>query len=180
MDYVDSNGSAKPKRVQRRKQGQGSLAERADGRWDASINMPRDPSEGKGQKRVRTTKRNKKEAEKWLRTIREHRDDALDPALKRRDSPGHHVYFIQGITGGPVKIGTSTNVDYRFKVLRAHSPIPLKVLHVIEDGGKPLEEKLHQEFRLYRLHGEWFENTEKLMRLIEVEKNKAKQEKLQG
>jgi hypothetical protein len=88
-----------------------------------------------------------------------------------------HVYFVQGLMGGPIKIGTAGDVEARFKAIQACSPVPLRVLHVIRDTGRTIEAKIHRRFALYRLHGEWFENTGELLQYIHELKEQTKEAK---
>lgn len=83
------------------------------------------------------------------------------------EESGEHVYFIQGVVGGPVKIGTATDVDRRLKTIQACSPVPLCVLHVLQGAGRIVETKLHQRFALFRLHGEWFDNRPELLGYVQ-------------
>jgi hypothetical protein len=66
-----------------------------------------------------------------------------------------HVYFIQASTG-EVKIGISQAVDDRFESMRAMSPVPLRLVGIIRDGGRKREAELHTRFARHRLHHEWF------------------------
>lgn len=77
------------------------------------------------------------------------------------------IYFVQGITGGPVKIGYAANVRARLADLQCGSPVRLRLLKVI-DGGVPEEQALHRRFAADRLHGEWFRPTPEMRDLIAV------------
>jgi hypothetical protein len=68
--------------------------------------------------------------------------------------PGEKVYFI-GTDAGHVKIGRSTDVQGRLASMQTGSPMPLKILAVV-DGGRWLEREYHAYFKDHRLHGEWF------------------------
>lgn len=77
------------------------------------------------------------------------------------ESPG--VYFIQVQSGGesgPIKIGiSSTNVQWRVRMIACGFPWPLKVLGWTSGG--PQEERLAQHvMRKHRMNGEWFRNDE--------------------
>lgn len=63
------------------------------------------------------------------------------------------VYFISD--GEQVKIGFTTNIEKRRKALQTSSAFDLALLAAIP-GPDCLEKELHQEFRRYRLRGEWF------------------------
>lgn len=77
------------------------------------------------------------------------------PGNTAKNRPTPVTYFIQGIDGGPVKIGRSKSggVEARLKSLQTGSPCRLVVRRVI-DGDH--EWQLHQRFQHLRLWGEWF------------------------
>lgn len=75
------------------------------------------------------------------------------------------VYFIQGIGGGPIKIGTSKDPRKRLAALQSGSPVALRLLAAIE-GDERLEADLHVAFDDDRLHGEWFNNSENLVAFL--------------
>ena len=75
------------------------------------------------------------------------------------------MYFVQSEIGGPFKIGTTTNVDFRLRRMQACCPFPLRVLHVVP-GGPSLERELHNTFAPFRLHGEWSDNSREVMGYI--------------
>lgn len=86
-----------------------------------------------------------------------------------------HVYFLQGITGGPIKIGVARNPEQRLRSIQGCSPVPLQILHVIENGGSKLESELHERFGYCRLHGEWFEDVPALVKWISRAKERNKE-----
>jgi len=80
-------------------------------------------------------------------------------------SPGF-VYFIQGVDGGLVKIGWSSDPALRLAKLQMAGPVILRILHT-EAGFGPDEAALHERFKDARRHGEWFEPVPELMAYIE-------------
>lgn len=74
------------------------------------------------------------------------------------------VYFIQGVHGGPIKIGLAQDPEQRLKSLQAGCPYLLRITHTIE-GGRRRERQLHLRFAECRLGGEWFEATPELVKL---------------
>lgn len=68
---------------------------------------------------------------------------------------GQSVYFVQGVAGGPIKIGTSSDVADRVRTLQCASPVLLQVIGVVA-GDQRLEQVLHRRLTSHRLHGEWF------------------------
>ena len=67
------------------------------------------------------------------------------------------VYFIQPSPGGPVKIGTcrSDRLRLRLSELQSGNAQKLVVRHV-EDGGRELEQWIHEQLSHLRIRGEWF------------------------
>ena len=66
-----------------------------------------------------------------------------------------YVYFIQGESGGDIKIGYSENVDHRIKELQIGYPDKLVLLGKI-NGSYEIESKIHDELKKYQVYGEWF------------------------
>lgn len=75
------------------------------------------------------------------------------------------IYFIQGISGGPIKIGYTTDLENRLKTLQTGYPDRLEYL--LAFPGSPEHEKaLHKQFAQYRLNGEWFNPDPKVLERI--------------
>lgn len=75
------------------------------------------------------------------------------------------IYFIQGESGGPIKIGYTTDLEQRLKTLQTGYPDRLDLL--LAFPGKPKHEKaIHKQFEPYRLNGEWFRPTPEVMAKI--------------
>lgn len=62
------------------------------------------------------------------------------------------VYFAQAVSGGPIKIGYSNDVEIRIKQLEKHYGRPLAVL-ATHPGGVDEEYSIHQKFSHLRLKG---------------------------
>lgn len=75
------------------------------------------------------------------------------------------VYFIQGVDGGPIKIGTSCDPDARLATLQIASPIELRIIG-LTGGGATLERSLHKRLAAHRLHGEWFADVSEVIAAI--------------
>ncbi|MEU2135057.1 GIY-YIG nuclease family protein [Streptomyces sp. NPDC018352] len=69
------------------------------------------------------------------------------------------VYLVGAVEARPVKIGTASNVAARLRDLQCGSPVRLHVMWQTQ-GGRDLEQALHQRFSDYRVHGEWFDSGE--------------------
>lgn len=76
-----------------------------------------------------------------------------------------YVYFIQQGDNGPIKIGYSAEPEKRLQTLSTASPYPLRILKTTE-GGKSLEQTLHQRFAEFQLEGEWFAPDDELLDFI--------------
>lgn len=85
------------------------------------------------------------------------------PEIPGRDNrardmmPPESVYFIRSEDGGPVKIGSSTDVHRRMRSIQTSCPHRLKVIAIIPNCGRRKERELHRKFSEDRMSGEWFE-----------------------
>lgn len=68
---------------------------------------------------------------------------------------GDRVYFIQGKSGGAVKIGHSSDPEHRLKRLQTGNSEPLRIIAMIS-GGAAKEAELHRKFSHLNIQGEWF------------------------
>lgn len=68
------------------------------------------------------------------------------------------VYLLWAIGSNVFKIGIAANAFTRMKQLQVGSPLQLNVTRAHPcDDPKKLEKKLHEVFKPYFSHGEWFE-----------------------
>lgn len=65
------------------------------------------------------------------------------------------VYVIGEPGSNTVKIGRTVNFERRLAAIQRMSPVRL-TRRWSHPGGKALERYLHQRFRTFRSHGEWF------------------------
>lgn len=75
------------------------------------------------------------------------------------------VYFIQAVSGGPIKIGMSQNPERRLADLQVGSPVMLRIIGAAA-GGQSREAALHRRLAKYRLHGEWFADAPEVLAAI--------------
>lgn len=74
------------------------------------------------------------------------------------------IYFIE--SGNMVKIGRTKDIEKRMSSIRTSCPFPIKLLaYVVADPD--LEKRIHRDFAEDRVHGEWFNLSEKLCKFIE-------------
>ena len=74
------------------------------------------------------------------------------------------LYFMQADNSGAIKIGISTNPEWRLKQLQTGCPFEIKLIAVFEKQGH-LEKKLHKKLKEYKINpltnkktrGEWFD-----------------------
>jgi hypothetical protein len=59
------------------------------------------------------------------------------------------IYFAQSTDGGPIKIGTTADVESRLRQLEAHYGRPLALLATMP-GGRDEERAIHRRFALLR------------------------------
>lgn len=76
-----------------------------------------------------------------------------------------YVYFVQQITGGPIKIGWAADPRKRIYTLQLSNPVPLVILAVMP-GTLELEKDLHLRFETSMVLGEWFDPSPELLQLI--------------
>lgn len=79
---------------------------------------------------------------------------AMLPELDQYTTSEPSTYFLQAGDGGPIKIGSTRNLAVRLRTLCMMSPVPLRLLGVIE--GEDAEDRCHFRLGAFRLHGEWF------------------------
>jgi len=72
------------------------------------------------------------------------------------------IYFIQAVTGGPIKIGIAENVKKRLHSHQTSSHVEL-VLLAHRPGTRSDEWRLHQKLATHRVRGEWFEPHEDVL-----------------
>lgn len=93
---------------------------------------------------------------------------------KKPNSYKGYVYFVQGMSGGAIKIGYSTDPELRLKNLQTSYPDTLKILCLIP-GNEKREKSYHDRFYKYRLNGEWFTPDKFILDVIEQLKVKYNQ-----
>lgn len=77
------------------------------------------------------------------------------------------VYFIQNGDDGAIKIGMTRKLHKRLADLQVNNPIELHILGAIPTNKpRDLERDLHCRFREFRVSGEWFSPSEKLLDFI--------------
>ncbi len=115
----------------------------------------------------------RKEEERKAEALKERQRQKAEQESKKKAQeflyhqryPGF-VYFIQGETGGPIKIGYSDDVAKRLKGLQTGHPDNLKVLFTYP-GSQEDEKEMHLKFEAIRLRGEWFRPTDEIFSAIE-------------
>ena len=86
---------------------------------------------------------------------------------KKPDHSNGFVYYIQrGDTGGPIKIGWSSQVEARLAELQCGAAEKLYLLGK-HPGSLRDEKVLHIRFHRLRLNGEWFEASPELLSHIQ-------------
>ncbi len=76
------------------------------------------------------------------------------------------IYFVQPVDGGPIKIGTTINLESRLKQLEAHYGCPLALLATMT-GDAEREREIHDQFSHLRLgRTEQFQPADDLLAFI--------------
>ena len=73
------------------------------------------------------------------------------------------TYFVQAGEDGPIKIGSTRNLVARFRALVTMSPLPLRLLGVMEGDH---EDDCHTRLGAFRIRGEWFVPSEMVLGFI--------------
>lgn len=74
------------------------------------------------------------------------------------------IYFVQAEDRG-IKIGITDNIKGRLNALQNNSVLKLNLLGVIR-GNIKRESKIHERFKKYKIHGEWFEVQKEILTYI--------------
>lgn len=95
---------------------------------------------------------------------------------KGHDESGSHqidcVYFAWSPEAASVKIGYSSNIKKRLIGLQTSSPYEL-VLFAYITGNKEFEAALHENLKDYRLKGEWFMTSDKVINVMSIAKHRG-------
>lgn len=76
---------------------------------------------------------------------------------ERQTEKSGEVYILKDTHSGLIKIGCTTNTSQRFHTLQQTLPGKAQVLRTIPTATiYGVEKALHQRYRPYRMHGEWF------------------------
>ncbi|MFW8602511.1 GIY-YIG nuclease family protein [Desulfobacterota bacterium M19] len=78
------------------------------------------------------------------------------------------IYVIEEGTNGPLKIGTTVDIEKRIKTLQAGNSKQLNVIMTFE-GGPSLENKIHKALDKHRVPGtkEWFYRVDEVFSYIQ-------------
>lgn len=135
----------------RKEKGTGSIYQRRDGLWCAELN-----------KQYKYAKSKEKAIELLIGL-------GGDPYkyTEKKQAWDIVIYFVLAPITNRIKIGHSKNLTERLKSIQANCPEELKLLGYIR-GNKDMELLLHDIFSEYRLHGEWFDYTPALKKMIDA------------
>lgn len=87
-------------------------------------------------------------------------------ARSPRTAPSQ-IYFVGAEVTGLIKIGCASDPRARLRSLQTGSPDRLTLIATVR-GGMDVERDLHRQFADARVHGEWFWQSEALVRFIEA------------
>lgn len=119
------------------------------------------PNDGTALEYVKYIKKQKED--EWLRKkITEIIEGPVGVADILETNNGY-TYFIQSSYNRLIKIGYSRKIKTRMKDLQNSSPDELILLLLIK-GNR--EKELHEKFRPYRKHGEWFEPSREILQYL--------------
>jgi hypothetical protein len=90
---------------------------------------------------------------------------ALMNALLLRAEPCSYIYCLQSGATGRIKIGTTAKPVSRFANYRTHSSEPLTIIGMWF-GDVKAEARIHERFKVLKVSGEWFRESDDLMAFI--------------
>jgi hypothetical protein len=123
-------------------------------------------------KKRATVAKEAKEAKTWFKRVNEAwktipKCGERIRARGGRPSRKAHVYVIDPMDRGPVKIGVSSAPERRVRDLQIGHHEVLGILAMFP-GGEEDEQELHKIFSAERLQGEWFERTPRVCNFIDM------------
>jgi hypothetical protein len=86
---------------------------------------------------------------------RKKKRDLIEKISDDRGKYPGFVYFIQGESGGPIKIGYAKDVSRRIAEIQTGFPDNLICLTFFP-GNIPMEQLIHKDLKQYWLRGEWY------------------------
>lgn len=151
-----------------------SVLENSIRKWSWSRDDPRwkEHNEKKEQEEKAKQYKSKDEAlDKLTAELNKNAISAMKVAQVTKKAPraGYpgFIYFIQGKSGGAVKIGYTKDVFSRLKALQTGYPDTL-IIRCCIPGSPDTESGYHEMFKEERLKGEWFTPSERLMKKIDA------------
>jgi hypothetical protein len=75
---------------------------------------------------------------------------------KIQDKEGS-IYMVQAGKDGPVKIGITNKLSSRLVSIQVSCPYKIRVVSVISNCTYQNERELHEKYKRFRIHGEWFD-----------------------
>ena len=110
---------------------------------------------------IHRPRRRRVRAQRAIKTRERRAEIAVRLAVKQIQSGQSFVYLVEGVQR--YKIGTSLTVDKRMRQLETASSQPLRLI-AVAPGGRQLEQVLHRRFWTFRVHREWFTNTNHILK----------------
>lgn len=91
-------------------------------------------------------------------------DDGTDPVRPPTCATcDPFIYFMQAVSGGPVKIGYTTKPEHRRVAHQQSSHLEFQFIALFH-APQPYERALHQFYAPEHLRGEWFHPSRRLLR----------------
>lgn len=92
-------------------------------------------------------------------------EPAKEPIIEQKRTQAVYVIY----SGGLCKIGISWNPEKRIKTIRASCPNPAIIIRIFQGMyAYLLEEALHEYFKEYRVHGEWFDLPNRVIKALSL------------
>ncbi|MEG0349548.1 GIY-YIG nuclease family protein [Enterococcus sp.] len=102
--------------------------------------------------------RNDELMERFLANIQQASNGVNSNRRKKNENKEGYVYFVKSDDSNKfIKIGCTSNLDSRFKLLQTSSPYRLTIMGYIKiTNFTELESDIHRYFQNFKKSGEWF------------------------
>jgi hypothetical protein len=130
---------------------------KGDPRWDEYWKRKREEAKAAQRQREIDARREVERKNRLMKTRYGRRSLGLDG----------YIYFIQGESGGAIKIGHSMDPVKRLRDLQTSYPDNLILLLMVA-GSETDEKALHEQLAASRLKGEWFSPSDEVLSAIET------------
>jgi hypothetical protein len=134
--------------------------------WGIFINEVRKWSWPKGDTRWDDYWKRKNEEKKAIEAEKIKQEQLARERKHKERYPGF-IYFMQGESGGPIKIVFTKKIKERFSTLQSGYPDTLIIL-ATTPGNTNAEQLAHEKLQNFKIRGEWFKPSTQVTELIQA------------